>query len=174
MNTLPIIPRIEDMPYHSSPPIQFVYGSTANLAAGTYVWNDSPSVLTPVRPLMVNSIYFFRSITMTADIEELDFTANTTTTPQFQMYLKSNAKTVLFREPVLMAKYLQNYDFRFAWNTKQQGDQLYASFKGTLKQGAALVGVASIKLTAIISCQEITNDQFIALFKKEYPVAVNQ
>ena len=169
MNTVPVIPRIEDLPYISSPPIEFTYQRTANLAAGQYIWTAAPAALTPVRPLMVSGVYYFRSVTLAADIEELDFTSNISVIPQFQMYLKSRAKAILFREPVYMTKFFQNFDYRFAWITRQNNDQLYASFSGTLIQGAGLMGKASITLNAVISAQEIVDEGFVKLFEKRYP-----
>lgn len=163
------VPRIEDLPYLSSPPIEFVYSSTASLSGGTYTWADAPTVLTPNRPLMVNSLYYFRSVTLAANVDELDFTSNITTTPQFQMYLKSRAKTVLFREPILMVKFLQNFDYKFAWITQSNQDQLFASFTGVLNQGAALIGKSTITLTSVISAQEVVDQNFVKRFRANYP-----
>lgn len=170
------VPRIEDLPYATSPPVQFIYQSTAALALGSYSWADAPSALTPNRPVMNNSLYFFRHITFSADVSELDFTANIVTAPQFQTYLKSTGNTMLFREPVNMVSFLKNWDFRFAWDSRQERsqdsqsqDRLLAGFTGSLLQGPALVGKGTITLTAVISAQEIVDQAFIALFKKAYP-----
>jgi hypothetical protein len=164
-----MVPRIEDLPYYKSPPIEFTYTSSAPFAAGKYTWADRPSALTPNRPLMVNSLYYFRSITLSADIEETDFTSAIVTIPQFQMYLKSRAKTILFREPVYMLKFMQNFDYRFAWITQQVNDQLFASFNGVINQTPGTVGKDPLKLTAIISAQEVVDEGFIKLFKETYP-----
>jgi hypothetical protein len=164
-----MVPRIEDLPYISSPPIEFVYRSSAVFNAGLYTWSDAPSELTPTRPLMENVLYFFRSITMSADIEELDFTSCIVTVPKFQMYLKSTNKSILFREPIYMVKYFQNFDYRFAWVTQRKDDRLFASWNGIIVQNANLVGKASITLTAIISAQEIVDEKFVHLFQKGYP-----
>lgn len=164
----PVIPRIEDLPYYSAKPIEFVYSSTTTLAAGFYTWADGPTALTPDRSIMENVLYYFRSVTFSANIEELDYTSCIVTMPAFQMYLKSNAKAIFFREPVYMAKYLQNFDYRLAWLTQRAGDQLLASFNGLLLQNANLVGTTSITLTAVISAQEVTDEKFIKLFKQAY------
>lgn len=164
-----MVPRIEDLPYHSSPPIEFSYSSQASFSAGQYIWADTPQNLNPIRPLMVNSLYYFRSITMVADIEESVYNANLVTVPSFQMYLKSRKKSILFREAVYMSKFLQNFDYKFAWFTQQNNDQLYAGFTGILGQNADLVGKATITLTAVISAQEVVDEGFIKLFKETYP-----
>jgi hypothetical protein len=169
MNTIPLVPRIEDLPYVSSPPIEFTYRSHVHVSAGTYTWSDRPSVLTPNRPIIVNSLYYFRSVTLTADVEEMDFTSNIVTIPAFQMYLKSRAKNILFREPVYMVKFLQGLDYRFAWFTQQENDQLFAGFSGVLSQGAGLIGKNTIYLTAVVSAQEIVDERFVKLFRKSFP-----
>jgi hypothetical protein len=169
MDTIPVIPRVEDLPYITSPPIEFTYRSTRPVSAGLYTWADRPSVLTPARPLIVNSLYYFRSVTLAADIEELDFTSNINTVPTFQMFLKSRAKTILFREPIYMVKFFQNFEYRFAWITQQESDQLFAAFAGVLVQGAGLVGKASITLTAVISAQEVVDEAFVRKFREAYP-----
>lgn len=170
------VPRVEDLPYWTSPPIQFVYESTATLNLGRYTWADAPSALTPVRPLNSNALYYFRHVTFAANIEELDFTSNILTTPQFQMYLKSRARAPLFREPLQMVKYLDEFEYQMAWETRQQStaqnqtsDALLGSFTGVIDQGANLIGVQSITLKAIIAAQEIIDENFINLFKTRYP-----
>lgn len=168
MNTIPVIPRVEDLPYLSSPPIQFTYQSTEAVSAGSYTWTDAPLPLVPDRPVMSNSLYYFRSLTLAADVDELDFTSNITVTPKFQMYLKSRAKAIHFREPIFMLKFLQNFEYRYAWLTQHNKDQLFCSFNGSLLQGAGLVGKASITLKAIISAQEVVDDTFISMFKSSY------
>jgi hypothetical protein len=169
MNTIPLIPRIEDLPYNTSPPIEFVYQSTATVSAGLYSWTDVPSSLIPDRPLIVNAVYYFRSITMSATCEEADFTTNITVIPQFNMYLKSRARVILFREPIYMVKYFQNFDYRLAWTTQQVDDQLLAAFSlGTVYQGSGLVGKQTLTLTVVISAQEIVDENFIAQFRKQY------
>ena len=166
-----MVARLEDLPYYTSPPIQFTYQSSAAFAAGKYTWAETQVALTPNRPIMPNSLYYFRSLTLSADIDEVDFTSNIEVTPAFQMYLKGRAKVILFREPVLMVKFLQNFDYRYVWKTQTTVDQLFASFNGVLAQGAGLVGKDPVTLTAVISAQEIVDEGFVKLFKQTYPRA---
>jgi hypothetical protein len=169
-----IVPRLEDLPYWTSPPIQFVYESAQAVVAGSYDWADPANPLTPNRPLLDNALYFFRSISLAADIAEQDYEANIVSAfvPQFQMYLASDAKAVLFREPIVMNKYYQNFDYRFLWSAARGANQLFASFVGTMAQGPSLVGKGSITLKAIISAQEIVDEHFIELFRHaSYPHA---
>lgn len=166
------VPRLEDLPYISSPPVQFVYQSTAILNLGAYTWADDPAPLTVTRPILNNAVYFFRSVTLTADVQELDYTANLLTTPGFNVYRVSDASTPLFREPVLMANFFQQFEFRYCWLSKRGDDSLLGTFRGTLLQGAGLVGKAAVTLKATISAQEIVDKEFLALFiNNSYPKA---
>lgn len=166
-------PRIEDMPYYDSPPVLFIYQSTMNLVAGSYVWADQPSPLTPLRPLLDNATYYFRSITLSADTSELDFTGAIVDTPKFYTFLTGDAKAVLFREPISMVKFFQNFDYRYLWSRQKGQNELLAAFRGTLFQTPALSGKSSIELTAIISAQEITDVEFSNAVKKPWTPLVS-
>lgn len=165
-----VVPRIEDLPYWDSPPIQFVYESTAPLLGGSYYWNDVPSPLSPQRPLVDNAVYYFRSISLIAEIDEIDFESNITDAPQFYTFLTADAKAVLFREPIVMNKYYTQFDYRLVWSRARGANQLLGAFTGTLLQGPTLIGKTAITLKAIISAQEIVNEQFNELLRqKSYP-----
>jgi hypothetical protein len=170
-STIQQVPRLEDLPYISSPPIQFTYTSPAVFAAGKYTWNDPASPLNPNRPILANCLYYFRSITFVADIAEQDFIANSVpgSVPKFQMFLRSTGKQILFREPVTMAKYLQNFDYRLVWLTQNDDDVLTASFSGILNQSIGTIGKTPINLSAVISAQEIVDTGYIRMFKEKYP-----
>jgi hypothetical protein len=163
------IPRLEDLPYAFSPPVQFVYESTAPLVLGVYTWADPQSVLTPNRPIMANTVYYFRNVSLAADVAELDFTAAIVTTPTFYMYRRADARAVLFREPLQMGKFFDQFDYRLCWVGYQDGDQLFAGFQGTLVQTAALVGKVSITLKAVVTAQEIGDSNFVDAFQRHYP-----
>ena len=164
------VARAEDLPYSSSPPVQFVYRSTATLSMGNYVWDDLPSAISPARPILANVLYFFRHITLTADVSPLDFDSNVVTPPSFYTYrLSDGGSTVLFREPVIMPTFLHAYDYRLWWKSQQSNDTLRCAFKGQVIQGPSLIGKASITLTAIISAQEVVDKNFIECFTDLYP-----
>lgn len=171
MNNYIQIPREGDIPYWLSPPIQYVYTSQASLVAGQYIWADPPSSLTPIRPVINTSLYYFRDITLSADIEEDDFSAALKygSMPYLGMYLRSNANANLFREPFYMPRYVQNFGYRLFWETHQTPDELLAAFTGTLTQTPALIGKTTISLTAIISAQEISDPNYRKAFHQMYP-----
>lgn len=164
------VPRAEDLPYWGSPPVQYVYESTAQLVAGFYTWADTPSTLTPDRPVRPNVLYFFRNISMAADIEELDFTGAIIATPQFNTHLVSDATAPLFREPLLMNKFFDQFDYRLWWASQQEDDKLRGTFSGVLQQTPALIGKESITLKAIITAQEVSDEYFTNQFRTNpYP-----
>lgn len=171
MNDQYLVPRLEDLPYNSSPAIQFFYKKTVTLAAGVYTWSvTTPEVLSVLRPLIANSVYYFRSITVVADIDEGDYLSSLVTVPVFQMYLKSTGKQILFREPLVLGKYFQNFDYRLTWFTQREDDELYCSINGVLTQTANLIGKTSITISVILSAQEIVDSAYIARFtQKSYP-----
>lgn len=173
------VPRAEDLPYMSSPPIQFVYESEATLSLGTYTFSDTPSALVSTRPLLQNALYYFRNVTLTADIPQDAFNKSITAAsgvnsspPSFQTYLQSTARSPMFREALVMNNYYNQFDYRLFWETQREDDQLFAGFTGTLVQVSSLIGVSSVRLKAVIAAQEIISDDFIENFKQGYPKSV--
>jgi hypothetical protein len=165
----PLVGRIEDLPYVTSPPIQFCYESTAALAAGSYTWADAPSPLTVPRPLLENGLYFLRSITVSADVEEGDFMGSISTVPLFTVYTLSGQSVMLYREPFRVNRFYDQFDYRLVWRTRRSDDRLLAAFSGVLTQTAHLIVKMSITLKAVIAAQEIVDDGFIATVEKRYP-----
>jgi hypothetical protein len=164
------VARLEDLPYNDSPPVQFVYEQTATLNAGIYNFvNTTPQDLKVLRPVLENVLYYFRNVTLTADIENQDFTSAITNNIQFQLYRTGNGLAPLFREAILMNQFFQQLDYRFNWFSNISNDVLKGSFSGTLKQTPALIGKGSITLKAVIIAQEIVDEQFIKAFKMHYP-----
>ena len=189
------IPRITDIPFSSTNPIQFVYQSTATAAGGLYQWTDNPSALAVLRPLIVNSLYLIKEIYFAANVSEENFCAgilppqsalaklltnggvgfspskNATVMPQFQMYLQGAQNAPLFREAIVMPCFLRNFPYPKSWVTGVINDQLLASWNGTIAQAGALLGVSTLTLTATVSALEIQDQAFIELFNKNYPKA---
>lgn len=170
------VPRIEDLPYWTSPPIQFVYETTATLAFGQYTFTGVRTALAIVRPLIQNVIYYFRNITLSADISEADYLgaiASTAQTPQFHLYRQSSGGGQLFREPIRMSNFFNQFEYRLAWQTQYSPDQLLGSVVGVLNQTPALIGKASVTIKEVIAAQEIVDQKFTNLFReKSYPEGV--
>ena len=158
------VARREDIPYIQSPPVQFIYSSTAALSLGSFTWKDPLTAFNPEREILTNALYYFRSITMTADISEFDYTSNVTTPLEFKAYLKGDAKTPLYRQGFRMEKFFDQFDYPFFWRRHTQNDILYGTLQGAVVQGASLIGKTSITVKVIISAQEITHEGFVKDF----------
>lgn len=170
MDSTYLVPRLEDLPYFSSPAVQFVYKQTATLAAGSYIFASAPAQLTPPRPVMQNVVYYFRSLTISADIAENDYLSAITNVPTFQTFLKGTGRQIHFREPIVIAKYFQNFDYRLCWITQREDDEIFGSINGTLNQTAALIGKSSITISVVISVQEVVDQNFVKRFiSASYP-----
>lgn len=167
--TMSQIGRIEDLPYVSSPPLQFIYESEALLNLGQYVWNETPKPLITTRLLQPNVFYYFRNISLSADISELDFTGSIVTSPVLQFASASDAYAPLFRDAVTMNMFYSQFDYRFLWLSTKGDNTLRASFNGHIVQTPALIGKTSITLKAVLSAQEITDADFVKLLRKKYP-----
>lgn len=163
------VPRIEDLPYTNSPPLQWTYESTANLNLGQYVWTDTPSAFTPVRPLLENALYYIRSITLSADVDELVFQGALVTAPSFYTYVEKQGNVPLFREPIRMNRYYEDFTYRLTWGTQSGNEEVLGAFRGTLLQTADLIGKSSVTLKATMTVQEIVDKKFINLFRDGYP-----
>lgn len=151
----------DSVPYWSSPPVQFVYESTASLSLGKYTWSDTPSALSPDRPIQDNDLYVLNTMTLSADLAVTDFTSAISSTPLFNFHLVGDSKAPFFREPVQMVTFIENFPFRLVWGPSRGSDKLLASFRGVLLQTPALIGKTSITLKAIMSAQEIQDDTIV-------------
>jgi len=164
-----LIPRLEDMPYYLCPPIQFVFSQTAPLQFGQYVFPLTKALFTPDRPILDNALYYFRTLTCTADITELDYESSVDVSAgafQFHCFERSLSGAPRFREPILIAKFLENFDYRLLFLPRQEPNELLGSFQGTITQTASLVGKTAITFKMVISAQEITDDGFVDLITR--------
>jgi hypothetical protein len=163
------IPSETDIPYVTSPPIQFVFEQSTSLSAGIYTWTPTPADFVPVRPILNNALYFFRTITLSADTTDFDFTTNIVITPQFHVFTFANAGAVLYREAVQMTSFYNQFYFPLWWMSKEQEDRLQGAFSGTLTQGPGLIGKNTITLKGVISATEVTDFDYIQNFLSGYP-----
>ena len=158
------VARRGDIPYIQSPPVQFSYSATAALSLGAYTWSAAMAAFNPQVNILVTGLYYFRSITMSADISEFDYLSNVTTPLVFKAYLKGDAKTPLYRQGFVMEKFFDQFDFPFFWRRHTIDDVIYGTLRGAIAQGPNLLGKTSITVKVIISAQEITNEQYVKDF----------
>ena len=100
---------------------------------------------------------------------EFDFVSNITTRPQFRLFRRGASNAVVFREPIEFNMYYSQFDYRLYFMSQQgENDALLAGFNGVLSQGPNLIGKASITLKAVISAQEIIDNDYTERFMKSY------
>ena len=163
-----------EIPYFTSPPVQYVYRSTANLVFGAYTWADNPSPLyfpiagsagAVLRRVQSRALYYIRDITVKADIDKNDYPAALSAPiPYLSLHLRSQGRTSLFREPFVVPSFLENFQYRQFVHITQDPEEMLGSFRGALIQTPALIGKASITLTAVLSVQEISDHEYVNRF----------
>lgn len=99
---------------------------------------------------------------------------NVVNAPAFKLYLQQQADAALFREPVRMVKFFEDFPFPATFISQADPDKILAGFSGRLDQGSSLVGKLDLRLTAIISATEISDQNFIREFTKNYPSGVKR
>jgi hypothetical protein len=174
--TIPRVGRIEDLPYYTSPPIQFTYEQKADLTLGTYPFLlDSKSVMNNNTQLTDNSLIYIRNVSFYADIPQIDYqqalqlAAGTTNVPQFSMYMEGNAGSPILRNPIQLGNYFREQDYKLLIMPKYNPNNLLGAVSGTLQQTAALAGYSEINITIEFFCQEIVDDAFIEAITRKYP-----
>jgi len=168
------IGRPDDAPLHDTVPVQLVYRKTIALLAGAYTWPGDRELITVQRPLIHNAVYILRNMSLTADVEETDYTAALTSVateiPKFMLYLEGTGDSPEFREEVSMPTFLKNYWYHKLIVPHQTPVAIKGSWRGKLNQIPALIGKASITLTAVITLQEVIDDRFAEILLQRYPL----
>lgn len=174
------VARIEDLPYYTSPPIQFVHTQQAVLNAGTYPLALNKVTMQNTVQLSDNSLIYIRDMSFYADIERdnyqraLQLAAGTVDVPRLSLYFSGNASNPILRNPVFLGDYFRNQPYRLLKMPKATPNTIDAAIQGTLQQHAGLAGIAQINLTVEVYCQEIVDDAFIAAVTKKYPQVQNE
>ena len=179
------------IPFLKSPPMHFVYRSTATLQFGQYVFdrtNTPKSNFNPRINIEQNRLYLIRSFSFSADINILDYQAaffgtGQVNVPTFSLYLKANEAAPFLRQPLQLPTYYEEQDFpkvfipqRIAGPAAQSGsaalvtakslNEFQGFFKGVLDQIPALIGKQSVTLILTLNGTEVQDDGFISRYRK--------
>lgn len=171
----PMITRIEDLPYKTSPPAQFVFTQAATLTAGTYPWTGGRAAITNEKDITDNTLIYIKALSFSADIPLVDYqqalklAAGTVDIPRFSAFLQADSNAPIFVDPIVLHDYFNDQEYRLLIEPKQLPNAFTGFFRGTLQQTAALAGVGEINLTVQMWVQLISDDNFIAGIRKEYP-----
>lgn len=171
------IPRIEDLPYYYSPPMQFTFTQSADLTLGQYPFLPVKATLGNNKNITDNTLLYIKAITFSADIPLLDYQQATklstglTDIPRFSMFLQSEASGApVFIDPIQLGDYFNDQEYKKLILAKQLPNRVSGFFEGTLQQTANLAGILEINLTMNIWVQSITDDDFINALRTRYPV----
>ena len=169
------VARIEDLPYLSSPPMQFTFTQSASLTVGQYIFEDDAQVVGNNKNITDNTLLYIKAISFSADVDLLNYqiakklVTGETDIPTFSLFLQSEARGAVFVDPIQLGDYFNDQEYRKVILAKQEPNEMTGFFRGTLQQHAGLAGIAEINLTMNIWVQQITNDNFIEALKKNYP-----
>ena len=170
------VARIEDLPYYTSPPIQFTFVQQATLTLGQYPFVLTKAVMGNTVQITDNSLIYIRDMSFSADISLLDYQTSLklatglTDIPRFSLYMGGDGGVPIFRNPIELANYFREQSYRKVIMPKYTPNQLLGSVQGTLQQHAGLAGVNEINITMELYCQEIVDDNFIKEFTQRYPL----
>lgn len=170
------IARIEDLPYYTSPPLQFTWTQTGTLALGVYPFTlAAKDRMANNVQLTDNSLIYIRNISFYADVPELDYqqalklAGGTVDIPRLSIYMEGNAGVPILRVPIELGNYFREQSYRLLVMPKFTPNFLLAAIEGTLQQHAGLAGFNEVNISVELFCQEIIDDNFIANITREYP-----
>lgn len=156
------------VPLTVSNPILYQFSQTANLVGGHYEWVGTKAALSPDRSVLPSAMYWFRTVTVSADVAPEDYTAAIVTAPSFSLFLKQDAGALFFTDPIRLAQFMQNAPCEFARDPEADPNGFLGAITGKLKQIDALWGKTSITIFVTLTAQEIGDDKFNASLKKGY------
>jgi len=168
-------PRIGDLSYWTSPPMQFTYIQSAALTAGTYPFTASRGAMINAKNINAETLIYFYDMQFSADIGLLDYqqalklAGGTTDVPRFSLFLESSRNAPVLQDPIYCQDYFDGQSYQLVIEPKQLPNAITAFFQGTLQQHAGLAGVTEINLIMTMFAQQITDDSYISEFKKGYP-----
>lgn len=173
----PTIPRLPDIPYHTSYPHQFVFEQTAPLAGGVYEFDGTKATLTQQPNLIKDALYIFRHVTMTADVgvavyeEAIGSSPGfTPLTPRVQFFYAQGTGAPIFKTPIYMNTFVDNWEYTQAWQNQQSPQQLQGNWRGKIRQTGSLIGKPEITLKIIVIATEVTDEAYVNDFiHRSYP-----
>ena len=154
--------------------MKFTFTEKSTLTLGQYPFNAPRQQMTNNKNLNESTLIYFYHMTFSADIslsnyqEALKLSTGDTDIPEFSMFFGNNRNAPALQDPIVCQDYFAKQKFRLTLEPKQTPNRLNAFFRGTLQQHAGLAGVGEINLTFTYYAQQITDDKYIAEFKKGY------
>jgi hypothetical protein len=172
--------RYNEIPYHTSPPVQMVYQATATInLAGFYVFSPTPANPVNNVTLRPQSLYMVAEASFSSDVPDLAYVNAIVNLPTFQTYLRSEGQTPQFRYALPLPMHQPKMEYRkpilLSGGQKPVGagtsdNILQGGFGGMLAATLPLLvlGQQSITLTVVLFTYEITDGMFIKHWKLQY------
>lgn len=173
-----LIARIGDIPYTSSPPMQFSLTLSAVLSNGNFEFFDvaggtplGRSELAGSKNITENSLIVIKDFSFAADIPILDYQQSLVagTIPNFNLFLTSDAGAPQFKDPIQLPNYMDKQQYILALTPKVSENAFTGFYRGSFPQTAATAGLNTIDFTINFYAVEVVDDNYIAAFKKNYP-----
>lgn len=130
---------------------------------GQYNWAIAANTDQQVMQINSQNLFFISIINFSTTLPEGDFLSNILTVPQIRFRTKQ-ANQSLFGGAYPLGKYLINNEIAAFFQSKQDKDNLVATFTGSLGQNADLIAVSSVKAVVALNVFEISDAKFIAEF----------
>lgn len=155
-------------------PHQSYFIQTANLFAATfnaptigrYDFNVPANTAQTILALQPNTVYFIDRCNVGGTIAESDYLESIVTLPTAQIKFKQGNEAA-YRLPIPIVNYIDNQEFN-AWISTDKGSQeLTMTFRGVLKQTAALVGVSPITIQVSLNLYQIHVKHFTKRFREQ-------
>jgi hypothetical protein len=160
--------NFNEVPLLASPPLIFLFRQTASLLAGAYEFAAGRTDFSPVRPINPGTLYWFRALSVFADISEEDYQGAIVTMPTFTAYEQQEAGASFFREPVPLGAFYSALPFEYAKISTRSGNKMLGSIVGELQQTASLLGKTSVTISIVLSVQEVGDKRFSDSLQKGF------
>lgn len=157
-----------NIPHFSSRAVEFTASVSAPMVGGFYTFNASQWVPLATLVPQRRGIYVVRGLSFAADVDEGNYTANIVELPRIWFGLTANIQSSIFRFPIPLSVYRRGVEWDEVIVVDKEPCQMLARAQGRLSQSAALVGKADITLFVTLTTYEITDDAWIAEYKKGY------
>lgn len=139
---------------------------TANFNAplvGGYDWELAGNTGVTLQEIRRNHLYLIERYSFSATIAEGTFFDNVLTVPTLQVRIPSETNRMIYPNPIPLVNYIDGLE-TLIYAYSDQDQELTATFRGQLSQGAALVGVTSIVAQVQFNIYEVKNKDWIENF----------
>lgn len=162
-------PTINEIPWMTSPRVLALGNFSIPLSGGQFT--ITPSTIFSFSPsftLMKESLYWFRNISVCANVPEEAFAGAITNPVMLTLLSSAKGYSPFLRDSIQIGQYLKGQELGVAYYDRAGNNELKANLSGTLAVTPALAGKPSINLFVAIDLIQITDFGFIEKFIVQY------